>query len=103
MGVARTRKSTPTHEQIRGAVDRAHDVVKASEVARAKFRRRQTIPRRYELPEVLARCSAAARPLRSYIGRCLYHDISSEDELAMKAAIKDLQYERRQLRKMIDA
>lgn len=94
-------RDKPTDEEIQVALAAAREAVDQSRERRKRLSRRRTPRRRIELEEARAAASAAAAPLRSYIGMIAWHDLSNEIEVKMKHAMRDLRYERGQLDKMM--
>lgn len=92
---------TPSSEQIKTALTAADTAVEAARRTRNRLGRRRTPSREDSLKAAAARCAEAAKPLRSLIGMVAWHNLSTEDELAMKDAIARLRYERRQISKML--
>lgn len=91
----------PTSEQIAAAIREAESASTAAAAVRARYHRRRSPRREPALAAAKERCEAAASPLRSFIGMVAWHDLPVEEELAMKAAMQKLRYERRQIAKML--
>jgi hypothetical protein len=91
----------PHSEQITAALGTADAAMAAARKTRARYRGRKTPGRVDALCDARARCEAAAEPMRSWLGMVAWGGIALEDELAMKKAMADLRYERRQIAKML--
>lgn len=92
----------PTSEEIAAAIQRAAREVRHGREVRRRYRRRRGAPNREtHLKSAHERCGEMAKPLRSWLGMVAWGGISLEDELAMKKAMEDLRYERRQIGKML--
>jgi len=96
-------QKAPDHAQITSAVRLADEVAERSKQTRARWRRRKAPTRGQRLQTAREQCATAAEPLRSWLGMVAWHNLPLEDELAMKAAVQKLRYERRQLDKMLAA
>lgn len=95
------KQPTPTPTQIRDALRAAERSVTHARDTRRRYRRRHTKLRDEHLRAARKRCAESAAPLRSYIGMVAWHNLSAEDELAMKRQVAELRYERRQIDKML--
>lgn len=93
-------QSPPDREQIEAAVTVAEEAVSHAREVRKRVGRRRTPRRKAQLQAARDRCSAAAEPLRSFIGMIAWHDLPLDQEIAMKGVMKKLRYERRQIDKM---
>lgn len=94
-------QEAPTAEQISAALMAAEDACAHTRATRRRLGRRRTQQRQRQLSDARERCAEAAKPLRSYIGMVAWHDLPIEQELAMKTAMSELRYERRQIDKML--
>lgn len=93
-------QTPPTKEQIDAAVSVGEEAVSHARDVRKRVGRRRTPTRAARLKAARDRCSAAAEPLRSFIGMIAWHDLPTEWEIAMKGVMEKLRYERRQIDKM---
>lgn len=93
-------QESPTKEQIDAAISVADEAVAHASALRKRVGRRKTPKRAAQLTAARERCSAAAGPLRSFIGMVAWHDLPTEWEIAMKNSMDALRYERRQIDKM---
>lgn len=97
-------QSRPTYAEIANGLRAAQYAVERSAAVRARYRRRRGLKRRAtDLTEARERCERAAPQLRSWLGMVAWGGIKLADELAMKRAMEELRYERRQLTKMLAA
>lgn len=90
----------PDRATIAAALAEASDAATASKTTRLSLGRRRTLTRAKRLTAARDRCSAAAEPIRSWLGMVAWGGIEQEDELAMKKVMAALRYERRQIDKM---
>lgn len=96
-------QKAPDHAQIATAIRFAEDMTARSSATRSRWRRRHAPARAQRLTAAREACATAAEPLRSWLGMVAWHNIPLDDELAMKAAMQKLRYERRQIDKMLAA
>lgn len=98
------RQPRPDHAVIENELGRADAAVNHSRDVRRRYRRRRGAARRDEhLAAAKARCEQIAIPIRSWLGMVAWGGIELEDEIAMKAMMERLRYERRQITKMLKA
>lgn len=94
-------QDTPTDNELLKVLGDVREIVDKSNGMRKRLRRRRTMNRVNELEGMCLELDALARPLRRYIGMAGAHDFPVRTEMSLKRAMKDTQYERKQLRKML--
>lgn len=93
-------QTTPTSRQIRAAILAATRACESCRAIRKTHRGHRRPHRGADIDDALDRLVAPARRIRRYSGMVFTHEISEQDAAALRAATKEIVYERRQLRKM---
>jgi polyhydroxyalkanoate synthesis regulator phasin len=90
-------------ERIKKAVDHGGDIAAEAQFLRDELAKNSTpgtSDREQKLEAKIRQIDEAMRPIRSMIGRLPHVEISADVESSLRVTSANLQYERRQLKKM---